>query len=242
MSLSRFVVAGLLVSGFAAVTGCSTSAGDEKAPENLSQTESDLKLSGTKYLGKIKNGETKSTYYKTPPRYRSYGFDAKGGDEITIDLTSVYGDGVGWITDSSYNVLAFNDDAAPHTLDAKVTYKVPDGKAARSYRIVFRDYDLLEATFSVKLSIKSAPASCTYQGQTYEPGDEFAAGDDCNTCSCGTNGSVACTKKACVCNPAIESHRTYVGTPEQCMVIRYTCQPGQVPFSNACGCGCETVQ
>lgn len=106
MSLSRFVVAGLLVTAFAAVAGCSTTEGSGKDEETFEATESELKLSGTRYLGKIKSGETRSGHYSAPPTYRSYGFDAKGGDEITVDVTSVYGDAMGWITDSSYTVLA----------------------------------------------------------------------------------------------------------------------------------------
>ena len=242
MLFSRYVVAGLLVTAFAAVAGCSTE-GPGKGEEDVAATESELKLSGTRYLGKIKSGETRTGYYYAPPTYRSYGFDAKGGDELTVDVKSVYGDAVGFITDSSYNVLAFNDDASSSTLDSKMKYKIPSDLPARSYRIVFRDYDLLEATFSVTLSIKStAPAACSYGGQTYQSGDQFEATDGCNSCSCSASGSVACTKMACTCNPATETHRNYVGTPQQCMVIRYTCPSGQVPFSNSCGCGCETVQ
>ena len=241
MSLSRFVVTGLLVTAFAAVAGCSTE-GSAKGEEDVAATESELKLSGTRYLGKIKNGETRTGYYSAPPTYRSYGFDARGGDEITIDVKSVNGDGMGWITDSKYNVLAFNDDASSSTLDSKVKYKVPAGKASSSYRIVFRDYDMLEATFNVTLAIKStAPSTCSYGGQTYQASDEFLAADGCNTCSCSSNGSIACTKKACTCNPATETNRNYVGTPQKCMLIRYTCPSGQVPFSNSCGCGCETT-
>jgi Pacifastin inhibitor (LCMII) len=241
MSFSRFVVAGLLVTAFAAVAGCSESS--TKDEEDVAATESELKLSGTRYLGKIKNGETRTGYYKAPPTYRSYGFDAKGGDEITIDVKSVYGDGMGWITDSSYKVLAFNDDATGSTLDAKVKYKVPAGQAARSYRIVFRDYDMLEATFNVTLSITStAPSTCSYGGQTYQQGDRFESSDGCNTCSCLPDGSVACTEMACTCNPAAEPHRNYVGTPQQCMVIRYSCPSGQSHFSNSCGCGCEPTK
>ena len=37
-----------------------------------------------------------------------------------------------------------------------------------------------------------------------------------------------------------ESWRSYIGTPQQCMTIRYTCSAGKVPFQNSCGCGCET--
>jgi hypothetical protein len=243
MSSSRFVISGLLIAAFAAVAGCSSQSESGKEQEDVASTESELKLSGTRYLGKIANGETRSGYYYAPPTYRSYGFDAKGGDEVTVDIKSVYGDAMGWITDSTYNVLAHNDDASGSTLDSKVKYKVPAGQASRSYRIVFRDYDMLEATFNTKLSIRStAPSTCNYGGQSYQQGDSFESIDGCNTCNCGSNGSVGCTKMACTCNPATETHRNYVGTPQQCMLIRYTCVAGQVPFSNSCGCGCETVQ
>jgi hypothetical protein len=243
MSLSRFVTAGLLVSAFAAIAGCSTSSGTEKDPVDTATTENELRLSGTKYLGKIKSGETKTGYYSAPPTYRSYGFDAKGGDELTVDVKSVYGDAMAWITDSNYNVLAFNDDATSATLDSRIKVKIPANRPARSYRIVFRDYDMIQATFKVSLLIQNAaPATCSYDGQTFNPGDQFASTDGCNTCNCSSNGMVGCTKMACTCNPAAETHRNYVGTPEQCMLIRYTCSNGQVPFSNSCGCGCETVQ
>lgn len=39
---------------------------------------------------------------------------------------------------------------------------------------------------------------CTYDGQTYEAGETFPDTDGCNTCSCGEDGSVACTTKACL--------------------------------------------
>jgi hypothetical protein len=239
VSSSRFVIAGLLLSTFGLLAGCSTEDASSKE-EVASSAEQELKLSGTKYLGKISNGQTKSVYYYYPPTYRSYGFDAKGGDSITVDIKSVYGDAMGWITDASYNVLAQNDDASSSTLDSKVKYKVPSSLATKSYRIVFRDYDLLEATFNTKLTItSSAPSTCSYNNQTYQSGDSFDSTDGCNTCTCSSNGSVGCTKMACACDPDNEPNRNYVGTPQQCMTLRYTCMTGWTAFSNACGCGCE---
>ncbi len=38
--------------------------------------------------------------------------------------------------------------------------------------------------------------TCSYGGKTYNPGDSFP--QDCNTCSCGANGQVACTLIACI--------------------------------------------
>ena len=241
VSLRGFVIAGV-VSAVAALTGCSSSDAPQK--ENAESYESELRLSSPRYLGQIANGETKTNYYYSPPTYRAYGFYAKGGDEITADVKSVDGDGMGWITTSSFDVLAANDDASSRTLDAKVTYKVPAGTASRAYRIVFRDYDLLEATFTVKVAIKSASAApvCSYGGATYNPGDSFPSTDGCNTCSCGTTGSVGCTKKACLaCDPDNEPWRNYVGTPTSCQTIRYVCTASQRSFQNTCGCGCEDL-
>jgi hypothetical protein len=141
--------------GLAAVTGCA-SPDTAATKESIDSSESDLKLSSPKYLGQIANGDTKTSNYANPPRYRAYGFTAAGGDEITATVKSFDGDAMGWITTSSYTVLAANDDASSSTLDSKVVYTVPAGTASRSYRIVFRDYDLLDATFSVKLSITSS--------------------------------------------------------------------------------------
>jgi hypothetical protein len=241
MSVSRVAIVAGFVVAFASLAGCSTQSA-EKESDDVASIESELKLSGTRYLGKLTNGETRTGYYYNPPRYRSFGFDAKGGDEITVDIKSAEGDAVGYVTDSSYNVLAYNDDASISTLDSKVTYKVPAGQTARSFRIVFRDYDLLDATFTIKLGIKSSAVqtTCAYDGETYTAGETFPSTDGCNTCTCGSNGSVGCTKRACACDPANEPWRSYIGTPQQCMTIRYTCSAGKVPFQNACGCGCET--
>lgn len=243
MSFSRVFLAAGLVAGLAGVfgvTGCSTSVAPEK--EAVESYESELRLSSPRYLGQIANGETKTNYYYNPPRYRAFGFYAKGGDEITAEVKSVDGDGMGWITTSSYDAVAANDDASSSTLDAKVVYKVPAGTASRAYRIVFRDYDLLDATFTVKLTIKSATAvTCSYGGATYNQGDGFPSTDGCNTCSCSSTGAVACTKRACVCNPEAEPWRNYIGTPTTCQTIRYTCTADKRSFQNACGCGCEAL-
>jgi hypothetical protein len=195
-----FVVVVGVVGAFAVQVGCASSADSSKDP--VDSYASELRLSSPKYLGPIADGETKTTSYANPPRYRAYGFSASGGDEITVTVKSVNGDAMGWLTTSSYEVLAANDDASSSTLDSKVVYTVPAGAAKRTYRVVFRDYDLLDATFSVKLAIKTSAPSC---------------------------------------DPDAEPWRNYVGTPAQCMTIRYTCTSTKVPFQNDCGCGCESL-
>lgn len=244
MAYSRFVVVGALLSTFAAMAGCSAMPDDGGKDEVDAVTvEHELKLSGARYLGQIASGQTKVAAYEPPPTYRSYGFNARGGDDVTVDVKSKNGDSIGWITDSTYKVLAGNDDASKSTLDAKVKYRVPTGTASKPLFIVFREYDSLEADFTVTLTIKgkdqSPPQTCSYNGTTYNPGDSFDSTDGCNKCSCSDSGSVACTKMACACNPAKEPNRSYRYTPQQCMVVRYTCPAGQTPFANPCGCGCE---
>ena len=245
MSFSRvFSALGFVL---VAAVSASASVGCSSAPaekEDIGTYEGELRLASPRYLGQIANGETKTTFYSNPPRYRAYGFWAKGGDEITADVKSLYGDGMGWITTSSYDAVAANDDASSSTLDAKVVYKVPAGAASRAYRIVFRDYDHLDASFSVTLTIKSSapppPVTCDYNGSTYNEGDSFPSEDGCNDCSCSASG-VACTKRACVCNPATETWRRYLGTPTTCQMIRYSCNADERSFSNSCGCGCEKL-
>jgi hypothetical protein len=238
---SKVAASVALVSGLVAVAGCSSSSPAPAEKDSVDSYESELRLAGPRYVGQIANGETKTNYYYNPPKYRAFGFTAKGGEQITVDVKSAEGDAMGWITTTSYDALAANDDASSRTLDAKVTYKVPAGTPSKAYRIVFRDYDLLDATFTVKLTIDSTVISCTYGGQSYKPGDNFPSTDECNTCTCSGNGSVGCTKKACVCDPENEPWRNYVGTPETCLTIRYNCASDKRQFQNACGCGCEAL-
>jgi hypothetical protein len=239
MSSLRFAASSLVVCLIAAVTGCATETGEK---EDVATSADDLKLTGIRYLGKIFNGETRTTRYWSPPRYRSYGFDAKAGDEVTVEVKAVNGDAVAFIADTNYNVLAYNDDVTPGVvLDSKVTYKVPSGQASQTYRIVFRDYSEESGTFTVTLTIRNtAQPDCTYGTHGYWAGDQFTASDGCNTCTCGSDGSISCTKKGCRCDPAREPWRVYKHTPEECVTIRPSCTWPQFPFSNECGCGCES--
>jgi hypothetical protein len=235
-----------VAAALAALVGCSAQTDEEDVQGKegkLATAESELKLSGAKYVGRIASGDTRTVSYDYPPAFRAFGFDAKAGDAITVTVSSLNGDAMAWITDSNYNVLAANDDASAQTLDSKVTYTIPKSSTKRTFRLVFRDYDLMAATFRVSLDVKSDSSSstCSYEGQSYAHGASFPAADGCNTCSCSASG-VACTKMACLqCNPPAEPNRNYLGTPQSCMQIRFTCQAGWRPFQNSCGCGCERV-
>jgi len=81
--------------------------------------------------------------------------------------------------------------------------------------------------------------ACQYGGYGYSAGDSFPALDGCNTCSCSASGEVACTQKACACNPGTDPLHYVLTDPQQCNVSDYECPANTMPFQNACGCGCE---
>jgi hypothetical protein len=45
--------------------------------------------------------------------------------------------------------------------------------------------------------MSSAPKHCEYNSVAYAPGESFKDADDCNTCFCGDDGSIACTEMYC---------------------------------------------
>jgi hypothetical protein len=50
---------------------------------------------------------------------------------------------------------------------------------------------------SVGCTTRACLGDCTYEGMAYQVGDEFPAGDGCNTCSCEQGGNVSCTLIGC---------------------------------------------
>jgi hypothetical protein len=180
-------------------TACSQPSGDKGGVATTG--ESALRVTGAAYLGPIANGETKTSLYSDPPKYRAFGFQAKGGNQISIDVTSIDGDAMAWLTDDTYATeYAFNDDAYPGTLDSHIDYTVADGDPKQDYRIVFRDYDRNDATFNVTLNITGSsppptcdPASEPWRDYRYTPKQCAVVRYTCppgwrafqNACGCG---------------------------------------------------------
>jgi hypothetical protein len=89
----------------------------------------------------------------------------------------------------------------------------------------------------------ASPGTCVkacMEGRTARAlGETFPASDGCNTCTCSESG-VACTEKACQCDPEREKNREYrIRDQNQCKAALYRCPEGAKPFVNTCGCGCE---
>ncbi len=146
---------------------------DAKAPVNddfASFENQDVKSDSFSYrmkiLGSVNYGAASpwAAYTKTP-RYRAVKFTGKGGDRLDAWVRSYDdGDAVAWVLDRTFHVLASNDDADTTTYDSHLVVTLPPGPSAVHY-IVYRDYDLLAAHFSVQLAPNTAGPACTLDSE-----------------------------------------------------------------------------
>lgn len=101
-------------------------------------------------LGSLSYGSSSGpVLYRVPPRLRGFSFAGAAGDAVVVDVRSRKGDAVAWVIDGAGNVLGSNDDAGPSTLDAHVEVTLAQ---TGTHYIVFRDYWLRRATFTVDLA------------------------------------------------------------------------------------------
>lgn len=116
-------------------------------------------------VGSLGYGErSNEVRYRFPPRYRIFKFAADEGDVVDVSVMSEDGDALAWVLDDSLTALAFNDDAEPGTLDARIQLTIPP-HASRTHYIVFREYFHDDARFTV--SLDGTPAT---------PAEEIACG------------------------------------------------------------------
>ncbi len=143
-----------------------------KAPvdDDESVFADDLKsdfLSQSKNYGRIATDgvPSKSLSYTSKPRYRSVGFGAVSGDQVTIWVTSTNGDPVAWLVDFAGKVIAKNDDASSDVTDSRIMTTLTPSNG--NYTIYFRDYNYARANFKVSVlgghgSGEAADAERTY--------------------------------------------------------------------------------
>ena len=172
-------------------------AGTEAPADSDGKADVFWSTAGWRIVGSLEYGQTSSLVsYTRNPRYRVFKFAGAAGDKVDVWVRSSNGgDAVAWVLNDSFQVQGYNDDA-PGTLDSHVvtTLRGNTRPGIVTYYIVFRDYDLARASFRVSL----AKQGCFYDGQNYSEGDSFPSTDGCNSCFCGANGSVGCTKRACI--------------------------------------------
>ncbi len=114
--------------------------------------KSDVFSTNWKLAGTLSYGDSRTTLYSNPPRYRAYKFAGVTGDEVSIDVSSSAGDSVAWLLDSKYAIVASNDDASGSTLDSHIDKKLTK---SGTYYVALRDYYLESHYFTVKLAKKN---------------------------------------------------------------------------------------
>jgi hypothetical protein len=78
---------------------------------------------------------------------------------------------------------------------------------------------------------------CIYDGRTYDVGQTFPDQDDCNTCSCESDGRVACTLLACdSCGDVTNRYDEAMAEARSCDPERTDQCSKQVIEGLACGC------
>ncbi len=120
--------------------------------------KSDAFSSKLKLAGNLTYGAPplKVKYSKTP-LYRGVTFTGSVGDPVDIWVRSTVGDAVSWLLDSSYKVVAKNDDASSSTADSHLTATL---SKAGTFYVVFRDYNYGSHYFTVEVDGPAAPAGC----------------------------------------------------------------------------------
>ncbi len=115
-----------------------------------------------KILGSLDYGQSSDPVkYTKSPRYRAYKFAGYEGDRVDVWVrSSDGGDAVAWVLDNGFHVLASNDDADSSTSDSHIVTTLPADDSATHY-LVFRDYSLAAAHFTLDLAVQPYDTSCT---------------------------------------------------------------------------------
>ncbi|MEO7096178.1 MAG: hypothetical protein ABI175_23160 [Polyangiales bacterium] len=158
------VSAAALVASSALLFAACAATVDRQEKENVSG-ETVGALSSIKDLGEIPGtGETRTAKYTNSTRYLAYTFYADEGDDIDVWVRGAKGtddDAVAWVLDSKDRTLGYDDDADTTTRDAHVVATAKTAGSKAKYRIVFRDYYLDKATFTVSVHVKPGLTKCT---------------------------------------------------------------------------------
>lgn len=159
MNFIRLAGLGLMVGIISASTACSS--GDAGTKDDVVSNEASAYSFATHWeiSGSLTYGETSAPIaYQNPARFRAVKFAGNEGDEVDVYVRSKTGDAVTWLLDDSMKVVGSNDDAGAGTFDSHVHVtlpKLPKSGSATHY-VVFREYDLAPATFTVELQGKPA--------------------------------------------------------------------------------------
>jgi hypothetical protein len=115
--------------------------------------KSDAFSSKMKIVGSLDYGQTsKRISYTGSPRFAAFKFGGHEGDKISVDVRSDDGDPITWVLDNGFHVVGKNDDATKRDTNSHIEVTLPPNASATHY-IVFRDFDVAPAHFTVDLKV-----------------------------------------------------------------------------------------
>jgi hypothetical protein len=243
-----------ILASFLLLAACASKApvSDDFSDLAGSDEKSDAFSYRMKLLGTLDYGaSTSSTPYSKSPRYRAYKFNGYEGDRVDFWVRSNNGgDAVAWLLDGSFNVLASNDDASDSTLDSHVVMTLGPSDKATHY-IIYRDYSLSSAKFSVDLAVLPYSTLCTTdadcaavdRGGCCTDGSLFAVNTDSKTdyaaaVACTANPRPLCPQhiiddtRVAQCN--YDTGRCHMIAPEDIRCGGFTAHPHQCPANYDC--------
>ncbi len=233
-----------LIAAFLLLNGCAEVG---KQPDDGSDVDIAVPdPSVERVVGGIAYGQTLTVYYKNPPKWYSYGFDGRAGDDLDVRVRSDTGDSMVRILDAHSKVLTANDDA-DGSFDSHATLVlVADGK----YYVSVRDYNLKPVVLEVTLFAKGPCQKHTCAGDDAECGsipDGCGGTLDCGTCTapetCGGGGTPNVCGSACSPRTCADAGASCGSIDDGCGETRdcgtcaapETCGGGGTP--NVCGTG-----
>lgn len=87
---------------------------------------------------------------------------------------------------------------------------------------------------------KGGGVFCQFMGDVHQVGDQFPAGDNCNTCSCDIDGNVVCTDMGCIDGGLPDGPNACApsgGCPNGPVCGGTCCAFGESCLNNSCSCG-----
>lgn len=206
-----------------------------------------MRLLGTLTYGQV----SAAVRYTNPPRFRAYKFSGSRNDAVKVRVLSTSGDAVTWVTDAAFNIIGYNDDASSGTLDSFVSVRLPGNRIAsnKTYYIIFRDYYMNAATFTVKLDGPTPAPDFTSCAQDSDCEKTYAGCCPLNTYTSvrrGTAGayhtSLGCAAAPICPRPAIhpDNQVAICGEQRKCTLIKpeeIICAGFRLPSPRQCPTG-----
>lgn len=153
----------IVVVALALMAGCGTSSKSDPSDDftGLGDEKSDSFSKKMKIIGSVDSSSDVAIDYSSSPIYRAIKLKAESGDWLKISVgngsskadPNTNGDAVTWLLDSSYKVVAKNDDVADQVTDSQIVVRL---KKSGTFYVVVRDYNYAAGSFTASIAYARA--------------------------------------------------------------------------------------